>query len=71
MDLGSNSIRMVIFERTSRYGFYICSEYKKKVRLGENAYNNNKILQESAMYKAEQALAYFKEKALKEKCNKI
>ncbi|AJC87165.1 Ppx/GppA phosphatase family protein [Campylobacter insulaenigrae] len=71
IDLGSNSIRMVIFERTSRYGFYICSEYKKKVRLGENAYNNNKILQESAMYKAEQALAYFKEKALKEKCNKI
>ncbi|WP_291949770.1 Ppx/GppA phosphatase family protein [Campylobacter sp.] len=71
IDLGSNSIRMVIFERTSRYGFYICSEYKKKVRLGENAYNNNKILQENAMNKAEQALAFFKEKALKEKCNKI
>lgn len=71
IDLGSNSIRMVIFERTSRYGFYICSEYKKKVRLGENAYNNNKILQNEAMYKTEQTLAFFKEKALKEKCAKI
>ncbi|AJC90080.1 guanosine-5'-triphosphate, 3'-diphosphate pyrophosphatase [Campylobacter subantarcticus LMG 24377] len=71
IDLGSNSVRMVVFERTSRYGFFICSEYKKKVRLGENAYNNNKILQEEAMLKAEKALAYFKEKALKEKCRKI
>ncbi|QOR01354.1 Ppx/GppA phosphatase family protein [Campylobacter sp. 2014D-0216] len=71
IDLGSNSVRMVIFERTSRYGFFICSEHKKKVRLGENAYNNNKILQEEAMLKAEKALAYFKEKALKEKCRKI
>ncbi|ENQ6619461.1 Ppx/GppA family phosphatase [Campylobacter lari] len=71
IDLGSNSVRMVIFERTSRYGFFICSEHKKKVRLGENAYNNNKILQEEAMLKAEKALSYFKEKALKEKCRKI
>ncbi|HEF1623317.1 TPA: Ppx/GppA family phosphatase [Campylobacter lari] len=71
IDLGSNSVRMVVFERTSRYGFFICSEHKKKVRLGENAYNNNKILQEEAMLKTEKALAYFKEKALKEKCRKI
>ncbi|ELF2320877.1 Ppx/GppA family phosphatase [Campylobacter lari] len=71
IDLGSNSVRMVVFEKTSRYGFFICSEHKKKVRLGENAYNNNKILQEEAMLKAEKALTYFKEKALKEKCRKI
>ncbi|WP_139471009.1 Ppx/GppA phosphatase family protein [Campylobacter armoricus] len=71
IDLGSNSVRMVIFERTSRYGFFICSEHKKKVRLGENAYNNNKILQEDAMLKAQKALLYFKEKAIKEKCRKI
>ncbi|MBX1886852.1 Ppx/GppA phosphatase family protein [Campylobacter peloridis] len=71
IDLGSNSVRMVVFERTSRYGFFICNEYKKKVRLGENAYNNDKILQEHAMQKAEEALKFFKEKALKEKCRKI
>ncbi|AJC85684.1 Ppx/GppA phosphatase family protein [Campylobacter sp. RM16704] len=71
IDLGSNSVRMVVFERTSRYGFFVCSEYKKKVRLGENAYNNNKILQEDAMLKAQKALIYFKEKAFKEKCRKI
>lgn len=71
IDLGSNSVRMVVFEKTSRYGFFICSEHKKKVRLGENAYNNNKILQENAMFKAEEALRYFKERALKEQCQKI
>lgn len=35
IDLGSNSVRMVVFEKTSRYGFFICSEHKKKVRLGK------------------------------------
>ncbi len=29
-----------------------------KVRLGENAYNNGKILQEEAMQRAEDALAF-------------
>ncbi len=49
---------MVIFEKTSRYGFYTTCEYKHKVRLGENAYNNGKILQEEAMQRAEDALAF-------------
>ncbi|EOI3117526.1 Ppx/GppA phosphatase family protein, partial [Campylobacter jejuni] len=71
VDLGSNSIRMVIFEKTSRYGFYTTCEYKRKVRLGENAYNNGKILQEEAMQRAEDALAFFKQCALKHKCKKI
>ncbi|MDX2331039.1 Ppx/GppA family phosphatase [Campylobacter hepaticus] len=71
VDLGSNSIRMVIFEKTSRYSFYTVCEYKRKVRLGENAYNNGKILQEEAMQRAENALAFFKERALKHKCKKI
>ena len=70
VDLGSNSIRMVIFEKTSRYGFYTTCEYKRKVRLGENAYNNGKILQEEAMQRAEDALAFFKQCALKHKCKK-
>ncbi|TKX32603.1 Ppx/GppA phosphatase family protein [Campylobacter aviculae] len=71
VDLGSNSIRMVIFEKTSRYGFYTTCEYKRKVRLGENSYNNGKILQEEAMQKAEDALKFFKECSLKHKCKKM
>ncbi|TKX31289.1 Ppx/GppA phosphatase family protein [Campylobacter estrildidarum] len=71
VDLGSNSIRMVIFEKTSRYGFYTTCEYKRKVRLGENSYNNGKILQEEAMQKAEDALNFFKQCALKHKCKKM
>lgn len=71
VDLGSNSVRLVIFEKTSRYAFHILCEHKRKVRIGENAYNNGKVLQEEAMQRAEATLAYFKEVALKQKCKKI
>lgn len=71
IDLGSNSVRLVIFEKTSRYAFHTLCEHKRKVRLGENAYNNGKILQNDAMVRAEETLRHFKELALKEKCKKI
>lgn len=71
VDLGSNSIRLVVFEKTSRYAFHVLNEYKRKVRLGENAYNNGKVLQPEAMQRAENTLAYFKEVATKLKCAKI
>ena len=71
VDLGSNSVRLVIFEKTSRYAFHILCEHKRKVRIGENAYNNGKVLQDEAMQRAEATLAYFKEVALKQKCRKI
>lgn len=71
VDLGSNSVRLVIFEKTSRYAFHILCEHKRKVRIGENAYNNGKVLQEEAMQRAEETLSYFKEVALKQKCKKI
>ena len=70
IDLGSNSIRMIVFEKTSRYGFYTTCEYKRKVRIGENAYNNGKILQEEAMQKAQNALSFFKQCIQKHKCKK-
>ena len=31
IDLGSNSMRLAVFERTSRYGFFIVAEHKIKV----------------------------------------
>lgn len=71
VDLGSNSVRLVIFEKTSRFAFHIFAEYKRKVRLGENAYNNNKILQEESMQRTENTLAYFKDMAFKHKCAKM
>ena len=70
IDLGSNSIRMIVFEKTSRYGFYTTCEYKRKVRLGENAYNNGKILQEEAMQRAQKALRFFKQCIFRHKCKK-
>lgn len=71
VDLGSNSVRLVIFEKSSRFAFNIIAEYKRKVRLGENAYNNGKFLQAEAMQRTEDTLSYFKTLTLKHKCRKI
>jgi len=45
IDIGSNSARLVIFEKTSRYGFHLICEQKSKVRIGEGAYAKNGYLQ--------------------------
>ncbi len=45
IDIGSNSARLVIFEKTSRYGFHLICEQKSKVRIGEGAYKKEGYLQ--------------------------
>ncbi|WP_295418338.1 Ppx/GppA phosphatase family protein [Sulfurovum sp.] len=45
IDIGSNSGRLVIFEKTSRYGFHLICEQKSKVRIGEGAYEKEGYLQ--------------------------
>lgn len=60
IDLGSNSARMAIFERTSRLGFFILREYKVKVRLGEGAYERGGVLQPQAMDNVLHAFSEFK-----------
>ena len=60
IDIGSNSMRLAIFERTSRLGFFILAEHKVKVRLGEGAYENDGILQEKAIQNALNGLGEFK-----------
>jgi len=45
IDIGSNSARLVIFEKTSHYGFHLICEQKSKVRIGEGAYEQNAYLQ--------------------------
>jgi len=61
IDIGSNSARLVIFERSSRYGFHIICEQKSKVRIGEGAYLQGGELQSAGIQRAYKALASFVE----------
>ncbi len=59
IDIGSNSARMVIYEKTSRFAFHLLHEAKSRVRISENAYENNGQLQEGPLLRAYQALKEF------------
>jgi exopolyphosphatase/guanosine-5'-triphosphate,3'-diphosphate pyrophosphatase len=59
IDIGSNSARLVIFEKTSRYGFHLLCEQKSKVRIGEGAYEKNGLLQPIGITRAYLALQSF------------
>ena len=59
IDIGSNSARLVVFEKTSRYGFHLICEQKAKVRIGEGAYNKNGYLQPVGIKRAFLALQSF------------
>ena len=59
IDIGSNSARMAIFERSSRFGFHLIMETKSRVRIGEGAYNFGGVLQEAALLRAFRALQEF------------
>lgn len=59
IDIGSNSVRMVVYEKTSRFAFHILHEEKSKVRLSENAYQNSNNLQDLPMQKTFDALENF------------
>lgn len=52
IDIGSNSARIAIFRRTSRYGFYLVEEHKSRTRISENSYQNGGILQQPAIERA-------------------
>jgi exopolyphosphatase/guanosine-5'-triphosphate,3'-diphosphate pyrophosphatase len=59
IDIGSNSARLVVYEKTSRFAFHLLNESKSKVRLSENAYKNNGNLQEIPMQRTIDALKDF------------
>ncbi len=59
IDIGSNSVRMVVYEKTSRFAFHLLHEEKSRVRISEHAYQNNSNLQEPAMQRAINALRDF------------
>ena len=59
IDIGSNSARMAVFKKTSRFGFYLLREEKSKVRISEGAYENGGNLQDFAIERAINALKEF------------
>ena len=71
IDIGSNSARMVVFEKTSRFAFHILNETKSKVRISEDAYKNGGRLQEKPMQRAYEALCDFLSIASSYKARKI
>lgn len=60
IDIGSNSARMAVFRKTSRYGFHLIHELKSKVRISEGSYEHDSYLQPKAMERALDALKEFK-----------
>jgi len=71
IDIGSNSARMVVFERTSRYGFHLINETRSRVRISEGAYRNGGYLQPAAIERACRALSQFLSIAKSFKVRKI
>lgn len=59
IDIGSNSARMVIYEKTSRFAFHLIHEAKSRVRISENAYEHDGYLQKEPLERAYQALKEF------------
>ena len=59
IDIGSNSARLVIFQKTSRYGFHLLAQHKSRVRIGEGAYKREGNLQAEPMERAFETLRSF------------
>ncbi len=59
IDIGSNSVRLVVYEKTSRFAFHLLNEAKSRVRLSENAYQNGGNLQETPMQRTINTLRDF------------
>lgn len=61
VDIGSNSARVVIYQRTSRFGFHLVAQKKASVRISEGSFENGGVLQKKAMARTLEALHAFKE----------
>jgi len=59
IDLGSNSMRMVIFQKSSRFAFSLINENKSAVKISEGCYENRGKLQELPMQRAFSSLESF------------
>lgn len=59
IDLGSNGVRMSVYEQTGEESFMILRKMSSKVKLSEGIYENEGILQDFAMDRTIQALEGF------------
>jgi len=71
IDIGSNSIRMAVFEKSSHFAYHLIKEIKSRVRIGEGAYENGGILQDIPLQRAYDALEGFKNIIKTLKCQKV
>lgn len=71
IDIGSNSARMAIFRRTSRFGFHLIYETKSKVRISEGCYSSGGVLAQEPMNRAVYAIKEFVQIAKAHKSRKI
>ncbi|RDU62632.1 Ppx/GppA phosphatase family protein [Helicobacter sp. MIT 14-3879] len=71
IDIGSNSARMAIFRRTSRFGFSLIFEIKSKVRISEGSYEENGFLQKEPMQRALNTIKDFSKIAKNYKAKKL
>ncbi len=71
IDIGSNSMRMVVFKKSSRFGFHLINETKSKVKISQDCYKNGGNLQEKPMQRAFDALESFLNIAKNLKSRKI
>ncbi len=59
IDIGSNSARLVIYQRTSRYGFHLITQKRVELESGEGAYQRGGELQKEGIDRAFKALESF------------
>ena len=71
IDIGSNSTRMSIFKKTSRFSFHIIKEFKSMTKVSSGSYSHNGFLQEDSMTKTIDVISSFASIAKSYKANKI
>jgi exopolyphosphatase/guanosine-5'-triphosphate,3'-diphosphate pyrophosphatase len=59
IDIGSNSMRMVVLQKSSRFSFSLINETKSRVKISEGSYENNGNLQDIPMQRAYESLKSF------------
>jgi len=59
IDIGSNSLTLVIYKKTSRLSFYELHRKKHKIKIGEGSYEKGGVLQPEPMKRAYEALKEF------------
>ena len=71
IDIGSNSMTLVIYEKSSRFAFHLIEKARSSVRIGENAYGDNGALTPEAMDRAFYTLQDFMQISKSYKARKI